>query len=118
MKLSTTLTQALSFAALSQASRIAVSSYSGNVTIIDIAERDGPFNLSILAHSPACGIDPSWLEYDGKTSTLYCAAESWNTPDNATFSSFQIQTDGNLTSLSNVTTLNGGVNTVQLCSWD
>ncbi|KAL2074652.1 hypothetical protein VTL71DRAFT_8431 [Oculimacula yallundae] len=102
----------LGLTSLTCASRLFVSSYSGNITTVELTEKDNGVDLKAIFQSQGCAPSPSWLEYHGKTSTLFCADEGFPTPDHANFASFKVNADGSLKSLDQLATLNGGVNTV------
>jgi len=51
------------------------------------------------------------LQYNSKSSTLYCADEGNATPGQANLTSLKVGADGSLTFLSNLVTANGGVST-------
>ncbi|KAK0124671.1 hypothetical protein ONS95_009616 [Cadophora gregata] len=94
-----------------QASRLFVSSYSGDVATVELTDKTNGVDLKATSLSQGCKSSPSWLQYDSKTSVLYCAGEGNQTPDKAAFTSLKVAADGSLTYLSDVTTANGGVNT-------
>jgi hypothetical protein len=113
MKLQNTFFQALALAGVSHATRIYVSSYSGNITTVDLSPKngglEGNLTLTPVAQSTGCFPSPSWLEFDKKTSTLYCSDEGNPDPTKASFSSFQTSANGTLYMLDRITTLNGCV---------
>jgi hypothetical protein len=96
--------------ALSQATKIYVSSYSGNITTVSISPNinGGNLTLNAISSTNGCSPNPSWLELDKSRSHLYCADEGLNTPM-ANFASFATSQNGSLTLLDKITTLNGGV---------
>ena len=109
MKRLTTTIYALSIVHACIAARLFVSSYAGNITTVDISAATSGFNLKAIALSNGCAPNPSWLEFDPATSTLYCTDEGFPTPTYASVSAFSVNDNGSLKSLSKVTTLNGGV---------
>jgi len=113
MKSTQFLFQALGFTSLCHAiTMIYVSSYSGNITTVEVTPNGNRSVLLETIHmNPGCAPNPSWLTLDQHTSTLYCADEGLSTPTNATFSSFQTSPyrNGTISLLSRITTLNGGV---------
>lgn len=113
MRISAPLLQAFGYMAIGYAARLFVSSYSGNITTIDVTDVKDRVDLKAVAFSRACAPSPSWLQYDSKESILYCADEGLSTPQSATFVSLKAEKSGALTPLGNITTLNGGVNTVR-----
>ncbi|CZT08726.1 uncharacterized protein RAG0_13734 [Rhynchosporium agropyri] len=102
---------ALGLVSLALTSRLYVASYSGNITTVELTEKTDGVELKATFQSQGCAPSPSWLDYYGKTSTLFCTDEGFPTPE-ANFTSFKVDSDGSLTFLDRVTTLNGGVNTV------
>jgi len=111
MKVQLPLLQALTLSTLSHATKIYVSSYSGNITTVSVTPTaDGSGNLILAAISSTVGClpNPSWLELDKNKSTLYCADEGISTAK-ANFTSFSISGNGTLQRRDEIVTLNGGV---------
>jgi len=111
MKVQLPLLQALTLSTLSHATKIYVSSYSGNITTVSVTPKaDGSGNLTLAAISSTTGClpNPSWLELDKNKSTLYCADEGISTAK-ANFTSFSISGNGTLQRRDEIVTLNGGV---------
>jgi len=104
------LLSSLAITSFSRATKIYVSSYSGNITTVSVTPSTNGDNLTLSAISSTngCSPNPSWLELDKSTSYLYCADEGLNTPM-ANFASFHTSQNGSLTLLDKITTLNGGV---------
>ncbi|PVH76937.1 carbohydrate-binding module family 50 protein [Cadophora sp. DSE1049] len=102
---------ALGFLSSAHASRLFVSSYSGNITTVELTDKANGVDLKAVSLSQGCKSSPSWLQYDSKTSTLYCADEGNATPGQANLTSLKKGADGSLTFLGNVITANGGVGT-------
>lgn len=93
----------------SLAARLFISSYSGNVTTVDIARNaDGNFSMNAIAETTGCEESPSWLTYDSVNSVVYCSDEGLTTV-NGTLSSFKAIEDGSLVQLDKVDTITGGV---------
>ena len=82
--------------------------YSGFLYSIDLNSTSG-FSLTKTQQLQACGMMPSWLEFDGSTRTLYCVDEA---SPNGTLSTFAAAENGTLTQLANVETIGGGVDSV------
>jgi 6-phosphogluconolactonase (cycloisomerase 2 family) len=111
MKLQIAFLQVLTVSTVSYATKIFVSSYSGNITTVSInTKTGGTGNLTLTAISSTLGClpNPSWLELDKNTSTLYCADEGIATAQ-ANFTSFNVASNGTLTRRDEIVTLNGGV---------
>ena len=110
MRLQNIFVEALGLASLSQAARIYVSSYSGNISTVALTPKaDGNLSLTSIALNTGCSPSPSWLELDNITSTLYCTDEGTSNSTQASFSSFQTSSNGTLTLLNKIATPNGGV---------
>ena len=84
--------------------------YGGNVSSLSLTECNGTYALSKTFTFKSCGMMPSWLTYDSKTETLYCSDEG---SPNGTLTSYSVAKDGVLTELATVTTIAGGVNTLE-----
>ncbi|KAH7418583.1 Lactonase, 7-bladed beta-propeller-domain-containing protein [Cadophora sp. MPI-SDFR-AT-0126] len=93
------------------ASRLFVSSYSGNIATVELTDKTNGVDLKATSLSQGCKSSPSWLQYDSRTSTLYCADEGNATPGQANLTSLKKEADGSLTFLDNAVTQNGGVST-------
>jgi len=90
MRLQNIFVEALGLASLSQAARIYVSSYSGNISTVALTPKaDGNLSLTPIALNTGCSPSPSWLELDSITSTLYCTLTLLNkiaTPNGGVYS--------------------------------
>ncbi len=71
MRFSAIATVVLSLSRPGQAARLFVSSYSGNITTLDVTNTKDGVSLKAVAISQGCAPNPSWLEYNSKTSILY-----------------------------------------------
>jgi 6-phosphogluconolactonase (cycloisomerase 2 family) len=111
MKVQLPLLQALTLSTLSHATKIYVSSYSGNITTVSVtpkADSSGNLTLAAISSTVGCLPNPSWLELDKNKSTLYCADEGISTTK-ANFTSFSVASNGTLQRRDEIVTLNGGV---------
>ena len=86
-----------------------VASYSGAVStlLLDDAE-GGQYTLTNTSVNLGCSPDPSWLQLDKPTNTLYCIGEGLATP-NGSLSSYEINADGSLTQKAKADTPGGPV---------
>lgn len=84
--------------------------YGGNVSTLSLTECNGSYTLTKTHTLKSCGMMPSWLTYDTKTEILYCSDE--NSP-NGTLTTYAVAEDGAFTELAEVTTIAGGVNSVE-----
>ncbi|KAG6008842.1 hypothetical protein E4U54_008644 [Claviceps lovelessii] len=105
---------ALFLASMAQASPfLHVSSYSGNITTLDLG--DMPTTrvplLRTVSSTNGCAGSPSWLTLDRTKSVLYCVDEGL-TAANGSLSSFATSAHGNLRRLDKVPTLGGPVSAV------
>ncbi|KAK1759339.1 Lactonase, 7-bladed beta-propeller-domain-containing protein [Echria macrotheca] len=102
---------ALALANVVSASLVHISAYTGNVTTYNLTATTSEIStqaaLRSLDVSGGCGDYPSWLTLAGDI--LYCVNENWPDPKNGSLSSFRVGPEGQLTLLSNVTTLGGPV---------
>ena len=105
---------ALALPSITSAARLYATSYppsadqpdAAGLLTLDFDEK----TLQISARSGTdCGVDPSWLEIQGRT--LYCIDEAWGQP-NGTLHSFEISSDGKLTHVGQALTLEGPVSSI------
>jgi Lactonase, 7-bladed beta-propeller len=109
MKFHNYILQVLTCSVLCHATKIYISSYSGNITTVSVDPKaDGNLTLTTIVSTLGCLPNPSWLELDKKTSTLYCADEGLST-SNSNFTAFSTSPNGILSPLGRIVTLNGGV---------
>lgn len=81
-------------ASLATATNLYVASYAGNITTLSLTETNGSYSLDKTHYNSDCGLSPSWLTLDPNRGTLHCLNEGLS--DNATLSSFTINSDGSL----------------------
>jgi hypothetical protein len=86
--------------------------YSGNVSTLSLTRSGNKFSLTKTSSITSCGGMPSWLTYDSYDKTLYCSDESFS-PNGSLWTYSVNSHSGALTPITHVTTLAGGVNSVQ-----
>ncbi|TVY56428.1 putative 6-phosphogluconolactonase [Lachnellula suecica] len=91
-----------------QTAMLYVSSYDGNISTINVAPSQGHLQLNVTSINNGCAPDPSWLLLH--KGILFCGDEGFPTPNSSILASFNTTPSGKLQQLSNVTTLNGNVN--------
>lgn len=69
-----TLTTA-TLAVVASSTKLYVSSYTGNVTTLDLAHRNGSYELATVDTTGGCGANASWLQIDPRHENLYCLDE-------------------------------------------
>ncbi|SMR62121.1 unnamed protein product [Zymoseptoria tritici ST99CH_1E4] len=99
-------------ASTASAINLYVSDYAGNVTTLEfLQESSGNYSLKPTYVNPGCAPNPSWLTLDSHSRLLFCANEGLSSA-NGSLTTFTINSNGSLTSLSNTTTLSGPVSSV------
>lgn len=85
------------------ASKLLVSSYTGNITTLDLTESKGIHSLAQIQVSQACAPNASWLHLDAKHEFLYCLEEDI-IGANGSLHSFKVdKNSGALTHVKNLT---------------
>ena len=100
--------------ALVSAVNLWVSSYAGTVTTLSLTKNTmaASYLLATTYTSNDCLNSPSWLLFNSTTRMLYCVGEGLTSPT-GTLSTFEAQSNGQLTVTNQATTIVGGVNAVQ-----
>lgn len=94
------------------ATNLYVSSYSGNITTLQLnALPQGGYSLASEAFNQGSAPSPSWLTENHCRSLLFCIDEGNGVP-NGSIASYRTARDGTLTLLDRVTTLSGPVSGV------
>ena len=77
------------------ATKLYISSYAGNITTLDLtSSNSSDYKLTLLASTPGCGLNASWLQLDKKHNTLFCLDENI-VGTNGSLSSFKIDPSKN-----------------------
>ncbi|PYH95725.1 putative isomerase YbhE [Aspergillus ellipticus CBS 707.79] len=98
----------LLFGASAAASRLYAASYAGTVTTLSLAQSQGKAELSTIAQSTDCGVNPSWLMLDEAHRVLYCLDEAVDAT-NGTLTSFAVNSNGSLARITQLETMAGPV---------
>ncbi|KAG8529046.1 uncharacterized protein KY384_005680 [Bacidia gigantensis] len=86
----------LALAATASATKLYVSSYTGNITTLDLAHgSNGTHKLSLIDSTPGCAANASWLRIDSKNRNLFCIDEGIVSA-NGSLNSFKIDAQGAL----------------------
>lgn len=91
-----------------------VSSYSGSVTTLNLTAAAGGSTvpaLKAVSSSQGCGASPSWLTLDHANAVLYCLDEAVS-GGQGSLASLRTNSDGSLTQLDLVKSVNGPVSAV------
>lgn len=88
-----------------------VSSYSGIVTTLELAQASNGTTLKTISSNNECGSSPSWLQLTSE-GVLYCTDEGFATWPNGTISTYSTNDDGSIELLGAQETLAGAVSTV------
>ena len=101
---------AVVLAATTSATKLYVSSYTGNITTLNLLYSNGAYQLAQLESNNGCQPNASWLHLDAKNSNLYCVDEGIETGVGS-LNSFKVNhTTGVLTRVNRESTLNAPVN--------
>lgn len=87
MLLTTVTTVALALTV--SAAKLFVSSYTGNITTLELTQSKGTYSLTQIQVSRGCAPNSSWLELDKKHGNLYCVDENFAGP-NGSLHSFKV----------------------------
>ncbi|PWY67917.1 putative isomerase YbhE [Aspergillus heteromorphus CBS 117.55] len=98
----------LIFGTTAVASRLYAASYAGTVTTLSLTKSQGGAELTTLAQSTDCGINPSWLMLDQDHRVLYCLDEAVD-ESNGTLTSFAVNANGSLARITQMETMAGPV---------
>ena len=94
------------------ASKLFVSSYTGNITTFNLTHINGTYNLVQLANNNGCSPNASWLHLDAKQEHLYCVDEGIVVA-NGSLTSFKVdKKSGILTQVNHTATPLAPVNSV------
>jgi len=104
----------VSGAALINAATVHITSYAGTLTTVQLDTAEDGFAITRAAFqtpvsTAECGANPGWLTLAGDV--LYCLDEGFGKP-NGSLTSFSVGPAGQLTLLSNVSTVAGPVSAV------
>ncbi|KAL9577997.1 MAG: hypothetical protein Q9212_006009, partial [Teloschistes hypoglaucus] len=105
-------------AASVSATKLYVSSYTGDIHILNLTRTgNSSYNLGLISTNRGCGDNATWLELDHKHHNLFCLDEGIET-GNGSLTSFKINKDGDkkasLTKVTHTTIPNAPVNSVLL----
>jgi len=93
MLLHTLTTATLAVAA--SATKLYVSSYTGNITSLDLKHSNGAYTLAHIDTVGGCGNNASWLQFDPKHESLYCLDEGIVVA-NGSLNSYKVDASGAL----------------------
>lgn len=62
-------------AVVASSTRLYVSSYTGNITTLNLTHKNGTYNLAQISTTNGCGANATWLQFSPKQSILYCLDE-------------------------------------------
>jgi len=89
-----TLTTA-TLAVATSATKLYVSSYTGNITTLDLQHSNGTYSLAHVDTVGGCGANASWLQFDPKHENLYCLDEGIVVA-NGSLNSYKVDASGAL----------------------
>lgn len=97
-----TIFTAVTLALTVSASKLFVSSYTGNITTLELTESKGIHSLAQIQVSQGCAPNASWLHLDAKYENLYCIDENI-VGSNGSLHSFKVnRKTGALTKIKNI----------------
>ena len=101
---------AVVLAATASATKLYVSSYSGNITILDLLHSKDTYQLKYVDSNNGCAPAASWLRFDSKNSNMYCVDEGTAT-SSGSLNSFKLdKKTGSLARVLRLPTLKAPVN--------